>query len=149
MRAVVQRVTRAQVVVDGEVVGRIEIGLVVLLGVGAQDTEADADALAEKIVGLRVFDDPGGLMNVALLDAGGALLVVSQFTLFGDCRRGRRPSFTEAMEPVGAERLCGWFVDRARRLGARVETGRFRARMDVELVNAGPVTLLLDSKKSF
>jgi D-aminoacyl-tRNA deacylase len=149
VRAVVQRVTRAEVRVDGEPVGRIGQGLVVLLGVGADDVDEDADALAEKIVGLRIFDDAAGQMNVSLAQVSGAMLVVSQFTLYADCRRGRRPSFTAAMEPEGAGRLCARFIERARALGAPVETGRFRARMEVDLVNAGPVTLLLDSKKAF
>ena len=148
MRAVVQRVTRAEVRVDGERVGGIGRGLLVLLGVGAEDTDQDAVALAEKIVGLRIFPDPAGQMNVPLREAGGALLVVSQFTLYGDCRKGRRPSFTGAMEPGGAERLCAHFVDAARASGVSVETGRFRAHMEVDSVNDGPVTLLLDSRKT-
>jgi len=149
VRAVVQRVQRAEVRVDGEVVGRIGRGLLVLLGAGAGDGDADADALADKIVGLRIFNDAAGQMNLPLGEVGGAILVVSQFTLYGDCRRGRRPSFSEAMDPAGAERLCARFIERARALGAAVETGRFRAHMEVELVNDGPVTLLLDSKKLF
>ena len=149
MRAVVQRVTRAEVRVDGGVVGGISRGLLVLLGVGADDADEDADTLADKVVGLRVFDDGSGHMNAALGDVGGALLVVSQFTLYGDCRKGRRPSFVSAMEPGRAEPLCARFVERARASGARVETGRFRAHMEVDSVNDGPVTLLLDSKKAF
>lgn len=149
MRAVVERVSRAEVRVGGEIVGRIGRGLLVLLGVGGEDTDQDAVALAEKIVGLRIFQDPAGQMNVPLGEAGGALLVVSQFTLYGDCRKGRRPSFTGAMEPVGAERLCARFVEAARASGVSVETGRFRTHMEVDSVNDGPVTLLLDSRKTF
>ncbi len=149
MRAVVQRVSRARVTVAGEVVGEIGPGLLVLLGAATGDVEDDALYLAGKVVGLRVFEDEQGAMNRALLEVGGALLVVSQFTLLGDCRKGRRPSFIAALEPGEAERLCDRFVACCRELGARVETGRFRAMMDVELVNAGPVTLLLDSRKQF
>ena len=149
MRAVVQRVTRAAVSVDGEVVGRIGGGLCVLVGVGAGDDEADAAALAEKVVGLRIFEDEAGRMNRALSEGGGALLAVSQFTLFGDARKGRRPSFVEAMEPGRARALFDRFCAGCRALGAVVETGRFRADMQVELVNDGPVTLLLDTKKLF
>jgi D-tyrosyl-tRNA(Tyr) deacylase len=149
VRAVVQRVTRAEVRVEGAAVGSAGRGLLVLLGVGAGDGDDDADYLADKVVGLRVFDDGSGHMDVALGDAGGSLLVVSQFTLYGDCRKGRRPSFTAAMEPDAAERLCARFVERARAAGVHVETGRFRAHMEVDSVNDGPVTLLLDSKKAF
>ncbi len=149
MRAVVQRVTRAEVRVGGEVVGRIAHGLLVLLGAGQGDGAADVDYLAEKVTNLRVFEDADGKLNLSVREVGGSLLVVSQFTLYGDCRRGRRPSFTEALEPVAAEALCERFVAQARATGLAVATGKFRAMMDVELVNAGPVTLLLDSKKSF
>lgn len=149
MRAVVQRVTRAQVTVGGELVGRIGQGLCVLVGVGNGDEGADADALAEKVVGLRVFEDEAGKMNRGLLDVGGGVLAVSQFTLFGDVRKGKRPSFVEAMEPAGANELFERFVASCRRLGAQVETGRFRADMQVELVNDGPVTILLDTRKLF
>jgi len=149
MRAVVQRVSRAEVRVEGAVVGAIRKGLLVLLGVAAADTERDAAWLAEKVVGLRVFPDSAGAMNVPLLEAGGGLLVVSQFTLLGDCRKGRRPSFVDAAPPERADALYREFVARARALGAPVETGVFRAHMDVELVNDGPVTLLLDSTRAF
>lgn len=149
MRAVVQRVASASVVVDGEVVGQIERGLLVLLGVGTDDTDVDAVALAEKITGLRVFEDEAGKMNLALNDVGGQMLVVSQFTLFGDCRKGRRPSFVEAARPEKAELLYETFVAEIRGQGVHVETGRFQTHMDVSLVNDGPVTLLLDSRKVF
>lgn len=149
MRACIQRVGRAEVVVDGEVVGRIGAGLLVLLGVAADDTEADADALADKIAGLRVFDDEAGKMNLALTDTGGAMLVVSQFTLLGDCRQGRRPSFTAAAPPERAEALYRLFVEVVSQRGIPVETGRFRAMMQVMLTNEGPVTLLVDSRKAF
>jgi D-aminoacyl-tRNA deacylase len=149
MRGVFQRVTRARVVVDGSVVGEIAAGGCVLVGVGRDDTEADAEALAAKVVGLRVFEDTSGKMNLALSDVGGAVLAVSQFTLHGDVRKGKRPSFTEAMEPERANQLFERFCAGCRNQGVRVETGRFRAHMQVELVNDGPVTILLDSKKQF
>ena len=149
MRAVVQRVSRGSVTVGGEIVGSIGKGFVVLLGVTHDDTEADASYLAEKILGLRVFEDDAGKMNLALADVGGACLVVSQFTLYGDCRKGRRPSFVAAAGPEQAEALYEVFVERVREGGIAVETGRFRAHMDVELVNDGPVTMLLDSGKGF
>jgi len=150
MRAVVQRVHRCEVRVEGEVVGRIGNGLCVLLGVGEGDTEADLDYLVKKVVGLRVFEDERGAMNVSLADVDGELLVISQFTLYGDCRKGRRPSFIKAMAPEPAAALCRAFAERARALGVRhVAEGRFGAMMDVDLVNHGPVTLLLDSQKSF
>ncbi len=149
MRAVVQRVASASVVVDGEVVGQIERGLLVLLGVGTDDADVDAVALAEKITGLRVFEDEAGKMNLALNDVNGQMLVVSQFTLFGDCRKGRRPSFVEAARPEKAELLYETFVAEIRGQGVHVETGRFQTHMDVSLVNDGPVTLLLDSRKVF
>ncbi|MCA1817142.1 MAG: D-tyrosyl-tRNA(Tyr) deacylase [Acidobacteria bacterium] len=149
MRAVLQRVTRASVRVGGETVGEIGGGLIVLLGVARDDTEADARYLAEKILNLRIFDDAEGRMNVPVVEAGGSLLVVSQFTLYGDARRGRRPSWIEAAEPQAAEGLYEFFVAGARRAGARVETGSFRKMMEVELVNDGPVTILLDSRKLF
>jgi D-tyrosyl-tRNA(Tyr) deacylase len=149
MRAVVQRVSRAEVRIDGTVVGRIGRGLVVLVGAGQGDGDADLEYLADKIVNLRIFPDAAGAMNVALSEAGGALLVVSQFTLYGDCRKGRRPSFVEALAPAAAEALYDKFVKRLRDTGAPVETGRFRAMMEVDLVNDGPVTLLLDSRKQF
>jgi D-tyrosyl-tRNA(Tyr) deacylase len=149
MRAVLQRVTRASVEVEGQVVGRIELGWLVLLGVAKGDLDEDADRLAEKVAGLRAFEDDAGKMNLAVGDVGGSVLVVSQFTLLGDCRAGRRPSFIEAAEPIEAERLYLRFADRIRGLGLAVETGTFRAEMKVELVNDGPVTLLLDSRKAF
>jgi D-tyrosyl-tRNA(Tyr) deacylase len=149
MRAVVQRVTRAKVSVSGEIVGQIAAGLCVFVGVGREDTETDADALADKVVGLRVFEDDQGKMNKSLPEARGSLLAVSQFTLFGDARKGKRPSFGDAMEPVRAQELFERFCARSRSQGAAVETGRFRAEMLVELVNDGPVTLLVDTKKLF
>ena len=149
MRAVLQRVTRAGVRVGGETVGEIGPGLVVLLGVARDDTDGDARYLAEKTVGLRVFDDEAGRMNRSVAEAGGSLLVVSQFTLYGDVRRGRRPSWVEAAPPEVAEPLYEFFVAEARRSVARVETGSFRRMMEVELVNDGPVTILLDSRKLF
>ena len=149
MRAVVQRVSRASVGVGGEIVGAIECGFLVLVGVTHADTAADAESLADKIVGLRVFEDDAGKMNLSLADAGGRCLVVSQFTLYGDCRKGRRPSFVAAAKPEQAERLYETFVAAIRSRGVEVATGRFRAEMSVELVNDGPVTLLLDSGKLF
>jgi D-aminoacyl-tRNA deacylase len=149
MRAVVQRVSRAKVTVSGQVTGEIGLGLLVLLGVGRDDTEADAIYLAEKIAGLRVFEDEAGKMNRTLQEANGHLLAVSQFTLYGDVRRGKRPSFDEAAQPDKARHLWEFFVERIRALGLRCETGRFQQMMKVELVNQGPVTILLDSKKVF
>ena len=149
MRAVLQRVERAEVRVAGESVGRIGIGWLVLLGVAKGDGDADADRLADKTVGLRAFSDDEGRMNRDLREANGSLLVVSQFTLVGDCRHGRRPSFTDAADPVEAERLYVRFVERCRSLGFAVETGVFRADMSVELVNDGPVTFLVDTRKAF
>jgi len=147
MKACIQRVSRARVDVGGETVGQIDRGLLVLLGVAADDTAADAQVLAKKIAGLRVFEDTGGKMNLALADVDGAMLVVSQFTLLGDCRKGRRPSFTAAASPEMAERLYAVFVDHARGQGIDVATGRFRQHMHVELVNDGPVTLWIDSRE--
>ena len=149
MRAVVQRVSRAKVTVNGEVTGEIAGGLVVLLGVAAADTNSDADYLAEKIAGLRIFEDEDGKMNRAVADTGGSLLVVSQFTLYGDVRRGKRPSFDDAARPQKARELYEYFVERIRTKGLRCETGRFQEMMEVELVNDGPVTILLDSTKAF
>jgi D-tyrosyl-tRNA(Tyr) deacylase len=149
MRAVVQRVSHAKVSVGGEVTGEIELGLLVLLGVGEGDTRSEAEYLAEKIIGLRVFDDAAGKMNLAVADASGALLVVSQFTLYGDVRRGKRPSFDAAAPPELARELYEYFVERVRGAGLRCETGRFQETMQVELVNEGPVTVLLDSAKAF
>jgi D-tyrosyl-tRNA(Tyr) deacylase len=145
MRAVVQRVSRASVVVEGEVVGKIARGLCVLVGVGKHDLEKDADQLADKLSGLRIFEDDAGKMNLSIVEAGGSLLCISQFTLFGDTRRGRRPSFGDAMEPETAKRLFERLCDGCRARGLTVETGRFRAHMDVELVNDGPVTLIVDT----
>ncbi|HLW88471.1 MAG TPA: D-aminoacyl-tRNA deacylase [Terriglobales bacterium] len=149
MRAVVQRVSRAQVTVAGEVVGRVERGLLVLLGVAGKDGESDADYLAEKIAGLRIFEDDAGKMNRAVGEVGGAVLAVSQFTLYGDVRRGKRPSFDAAAQPEQARKLYEYFVERIRASGLRCETGRFQEMMEVELVNDGPVTILLDSAKAF
>ncbi len=149
MRAVVQRVSSASVKVDGELTGEIAQGLLVLLGVAQDDTEADADYLAEKISGLRIFEDDAGKMNLSVTEIGGAVLAVSQFTLFGDVRRGKRPSFDAAARPEQAKKLYEHFVARVRALGLRCETGRFQEIMEVELVNSGPVTILLDSKKVF
>jgi D-aminoacyl-tRNA deacylase len=149
MRAVVQRVTRASVKVGQETAGQIGRGLLVLLGVGHDDAEADAEYLADKIAGLRIFEDAEGKMNVAAAESNGAVLAVSQFTLFGDMRRGKRPSFDAAARPEQALRLYEHFVEKVRAAGLRCETGRFQEMMEVELVNDGPVTILLDSKKAF
>jgi D-tyrosyl-tRNA(Tyr) deacylase len=149
MRAVLQRVTRASVTVDEQIVGRIGVGWLVLLGVAKGDLDDDADRLADKVAGLRAFEDDAGKMNRSVVDVGGSVLVVSQFTLLGDCRTGRRPSFIDAAEPSQAERLYLRFVDKVRALGLPVETGTFRADMKVDLLNDGPVTLLLDSRKAF
>jgi len=149
MRAVVQRVSRASVKVEGDITGQITEGLLVLLGVARVDGEADADYLAEKIAGLRIFEDDAGKMNRNVVDIGGAMLAVSQFTLLGDVRKGKRPSFDEAARPERARELYEYFVGRVRALGLRCETGRFQEMMEVELVNQGPVTILLDSKKLF
>jgi D-tyrosyl-tRNA(Tyr) deacylase len=149
MRAVVQRVSRAEVRIDGQVVGKIGAGLVVLVGAATDDGEADVAYLVDKVVNLRVFPDDEGNMNRAVGEVGGALLIVSQFTLYGDCRKGRRPSFVQAMAPGPAEALYDRFVGLARGSGVPVETGRFRAMMEVELVNDGPVTLMIDSRRGF
>jgi D-tyrosyl-tRNA(Tyr) deacylase len=149
MRAIVQRVTRAKVTVENETVGAIGNGLLVLLGVASDDTQVDADYLAQKIVALRIFDDAEGKMNVSLKDRAGQLLIVSQFTLYGDVRRGLRPSWSEAAPPDIAEPLYDYFVKKCRALIVKVETGSFRKMMLVELVNDGPVTLMLDSPKLF
>jgi D-tyrosyl-tRNA(Tyr) deacylase len=143
MRAVIQRVTRARVTVDERIVGEIGKGLVVLLGVAQADTKSDADYLASKIAALRIFDDPDGKMNVSVKDVDGGLLVVSQITLYGDVRRGLRPSWSDAAPPEIAEPLYNYFVESCRKLIEPVETGSFRAMMQVELVNDGPVTLIL------
>ena len=149
MRAVVQRVAQAEVTVDGESAGKIARGFLVLLGVAVDDQPADAVAVASKIVGLRVFEDAAGKMNLSLAEVGGAVLAVSQFTLLADCRQGRRPSFTAAAPPELANRLYQEFIAEVRGLGIPVETGRFQADMQVALVNDGPVTLLIDSRKLF
>ena len=145
MRAVLTRVSSASVTVDGKVIGQIGKGFLVLLGVHVNDTEADAVWLAEKIVGLRVFEDDNGKLNRSLTDVGGEMLVVSQFTLYGDCRRGKRPSFSEAARPEQADALYLKFVEHVRNLGVHVETGVFRTMMAVSLVNDGPVTLIVDT----
>ena len=149
MRAVIQRVSQARVTVNGWTAGEIGIGLLVLLGVGHADTEADATYMAEKIAGLRIFEDQDGKMNRSVIDVGGSILAVSQFTLYGDVRRGKRPSFDAAAPPDPAKRLYELFVERIRAAGLRCETGRFQEMMQVELVNEGPVTILLDSQKGF
>ena len=149
MRAVIQRVRRAEVRVDGHAVGAVGGGLLVLLGIGKEDTLEAAESLADKIVNLRIFDDPQGRMNRSLLEAKGSLLCVSQFTLYGDCRKGRRPSYDRAARPEVACRLYEAFVGAAQAKGITVETGQFQAMMEVELVNDGPVTLLLDSERVF
>jgi D-aminoacyl-tRNA deacylase len=149
MRAVVQRVSRAKVTANDWITGEIGMGVLVLLGVGQNDTEADATYLAEKIAGLRIFEDHDGKMNRSVADVGGSVLAVSQFTLYGDVRRGKRPSFGAAAPPEPARRLYDSFVERIRAAGLRCETGRFQEKMQVELVNEGPVTILLDSEKLF
>jgi D-tyrosyl-tRNA(Tyr) deacylase len=149
MRAVVQRVSRAQVTVNGDITGKIGRGLLVLLGVAGSDTETDADYLADKIAGLRIFEDEAGKMNLDAAAAQGGILVVSQFTLYGDVRRGKRPSFDEAAPPQPARELYEYFVERIRKAGLPCETGRFQELMQVDLVNDGPVTILLDSAKNF
>ncbi|HTH37792.1 MAG TPA: D-aminoacyl-tRNA deacylase [Pyrinomonadaceae bacterium] len=148
MRAVIQRVSRACVSVDGEFVSSIGEGILLLLGVSLKDTEADAIYLVDKVINLRIFDDEEGKMNLSLMDTGGGLLVVSQFTLYGDTRRGRRPSYIDAARPEEANRLYEYFVVEAKNHIENVATGRFQAMMDVELINDGPVTLLLDSERN-
>jgi D-tyrosyl-tRNA(Tyr) deacylase len=149
MRAVVQRVNHAQVTVDGNVVGRIERGVCVFVGIGREDSDSDAATLADKVVGLRIFEDDAGKMNLSVLELGGAVLAVSQFTLYGDVRKGKRPSFSQALEPARAEALFEQFCAECRTRGAHVETGRFRTQMLVSLENDGPVTLLLDTQRVF
>lgn len=149
MRAVVQRVSQSCVKVENETAGDIGRGILVLLGVSVRDAEKDADYLLDKVVNLRIFEDAEGKMNLSLVDVEGEMLVVSQFTLYGDTRRGRRPSFIQAANGPEAERLYEYFVARAREVTLKVATGRFGAMMDVELVNDGPVTILLDSEKLF
>lgn len=149
MRAVVQRVNHCRVVVDGTVVGEIGQGLLVLLGVGKADTTAAADYLLDKVLGLRIFEDAEGKMNLSVQDRKGEVLVVSQFTLYGDVRRGKRPSFDAAARPEQARELYEYFVEKVRAAGILCQTGQFQAMMDVELVNSGPVTILIDSEKVF
>lgn len=149
MRAVVQRVTSSSVTVEGETTGKIDKGLMVLLGVADGDTDKDVTYMVDKIVNLRIFEDENDKMNLSLQDIGASLLVVSQFTLLGDCRKGRRPSFIEAARPEMADNLYQKFVDKARSMGIRIETGRFKTHMMVELINDGPVTILVDSNKNF
>jgi D-aminoacyl-tRNA deacylase len=149
MRTVIQRVLRAQVSVGEEIVGKIGPGLLVLLGIAKSDTQADADYLASKILGLRIFDDENGTMNLSVADTHGSVLVVSQFTLYGDLRKGKRPSFDQAAPPQVANDLYEYFVGKIRESSIHCETGRFQAMMQVELVNDGPVTILLDSNRAF
>jgi len=149
LRAIIQRVSEAEVVVDNEVTGKIQQGLLVLLGVEEGDSQKDCDYLADKVAGLRVFDDAEGKMNLGVTDVDGKVLVVSQFTLLGDCRKGRRPSFVDAAPPEIGQQLYEAFCQRIREQGIDVETGRFRSHMQVQLVNDGPVTLMLDSRKRF
>ncbi len=149
MRAVIQRVKSASVTVEGEVISEIRVGLLVFLGVAQEDTPADVEYMASKIANLRIFEDDEGRMNLSILDIGGAALVVSQFTLYGDCRKGRRPSFIHAARPEKADPLYQAFMDEISRLGVPVKAGIFQAMMDVELINDGPVTMMLDSNKLF
>ena len=149
MRAVVQRVDSASVTVAGSPVAKVDAGLLVFLGVGREDGEQDAEYLAEKIVNLRIFPDAEGKMNLSLVDIGGQMLIVSQFTLFGDCRKGRRPGFDAAAPPEGARKLYEYFIALTRRRGIEVKQGQFQAEMKVSLINDGPVTMLLDSRRSF
>lgn len=149
MRAVIQRASRGKVSVDGRVVGEIGPGLVVLVGVGAGDDQADVDYLVDKTINLRIFEDDQGKMNRSLLDVGGAVLAISQFTLYGDVRKGRRPSFSDAAPPADGNALYERYMSGLRAAGVHVEQGEFGAMMDVELVNDGPVTILLDSKRLF
>ena len=146
MRAVIQRVKESSVTIENDIVGKIEAGLMVLLGVAGHDRMGDADYLVDKIVHLRIFEDENGKMNRSLLETGGQMLVVSQFTLLADCRKGRRPSFIQAAEPNKAAELYEYFVKKVRQKGILVETGRFRAMMAVALINDGPVTIILESK---
>jgi D-tyrosyl-tRNA(Tyr) deacylase len=149
MRAVVQRVTHANVSVDSKIIGKIGKGLVVLLGISSDDTEKDLIYLAEKIMNLRVFEDEKGKMNISLKDIGGGLLIISQFTLYGDCRKGNRPSYSKAAPPEQAEMIYNNFVEYCKKQGARVESGKFQAEMLVEIYNDGPVTIMIDSKKEY
>lgn len=149
MRAVVQRVSNSSVTVDQNVIGKIDRGIMVLLGVNDDDNSKDVEYLVDKIVNLRIFEDENEKMNLSLLDIKGDLLVVSQFTLYGDCRKGRRPNFTDAAKPDIAISLYEEFIDKAKKYGIKVETGEFGAHMSVDIMNDGPVTLLIDSKKNF
>lgn len=149
MRACVQRATRGAVRVDGETIGQIGRGLVVLLGVGPEDSSSDVETMADKLTLLRIFEDEDGKMNRSLIDVGGEMLIVSQFTLMGDCRKGRRPSFVAAAQPEYANELYEEFIAAVKGRGVQVATGKFRATMEVELVNDGPVTMLVDTKKVF
>ena len=149
MRVVVQRVSRGAVIVEGETVGEIGNGFVLFLGIREHDAESDLDYLVNKVANLRVFPDKQDKMNLSLLDIGGELLVVSQFTLYGDCRKGRRPSFVEAAEPLKAQQFYNLFVEKCKKKGIEVKTGQFQAMMEVEIHNEGPVTLILDSNKEF
>jgi D-tyrosyl-tRNA(Tyr) deacylase len=149
MRAVVQRVSYSKVTVDGVIIGEIQKGLNVLLGVGQEDSEKDIEYLAEKIINLRVFEDSNGKMNLSLLDVSGELLIISQFTLYGDTRKGKRPSYDKAARPEVAENMYNKFVDYCKQYDIKVQTGKFQAMMMVEIHNDGPVTLLIDSKKEF
>jgi len=149
MRAVIQRVSRAQVRAEGQIVGEIGKGILLLLGVGKGDNKPQADSLLEKLVNLRIFEDEAGKMNLSLLDVGGELMVISQFTLYADCRKGRRPSFTDAGSPEEAKTLYEYFISQAGSRGLIVASGIFQASMEVELVNFGPVTILLDSSRDF
>ncbi|NLP43940.1 MAG: D-tyrosyl-tRNA(Tyr) deacylase [Peptococcaceae bacterium] len=154
MRCVVQRVSKAAVRVNAEKVGQINIGqinkgILALVGVENNDNDKDVSWLADKLLGLRIFEDGHGKMNLSILDVGGELLIVSQFTLLGDCRKGKRPSFSDAAPPAKAESMFDKLVETLRASGVKVETGQFQAKMDVELINDGPVTILLDSKKNF
>jgi len=149
MRAVVQKVSSSKVTVDGEITGQINEGLLVLLGVTHEDTSKDVDYMIDKTLNLRIFEDEDGKMNLSLKDIGGELLVVSQFTLYGDCRKGRRPSFSEAAKPEFANELYEEYVAKAKEQGIKVGTGRFRTHMVVDITNEGPVTMLLDSSKTF
>jgi D-tyrosyl-tRNA(Tyr) deacylase len=149
MRAVIQRVKSAQVIVNEKIIGSIGFGLLVLLGISREDNYDDADYLVEKTVNLRIFDDQDGKMNRSLLDVGGEMLIVSQFTLIADCRKGRRPSFTAAAEPAEAKNLYQYFIERLKEKGITVAIGEFQALMEVGLINNGPVTILMDSKKVF
>lgn len=149
MRAVIQRVKSAQVIVNEKTIGSIGFGLLVLLGISREDNCDDADYLVEKSINLRIFEDQDGKMNRSLFDVGGEMLIVSQFTLIADCRKGRRPSFTAAAEPAEAKKLYQYFIERVKEKGITVATGEFQALMEVGLINNGPVTILMDSKKAF